>query len=270
MEEIISGQKTIKAYHQEETMVGRFDVKNNEAVDAYYNADYYGSMVGPSVNFINNLSLALISMFGAMLYLFGGLTMGNLSSFVLYSRKFSGPINEMANIISELQSACAAAERVFRLIDEEPEPADTPGALALADVQGDVEMEHVSVRLSAGQNHPPRPELCTPSPGAWWPSWAPPARAKPPSSTCSCGSTTRITARSPWTAAHRRVTRTRDSLRRAYAMVLQDTWLFHGTIFENIAYGKEGATIEEVVRRCQGRQDPHVHPGTAHRATTRC
>ena len=124
VEEIISGQKTTKAYHQEETMVSRFDVKNKEAVDAYYNADYYGSMTGPSVNFINNLSLAFISIFGALLFLFGGLTIGNLSSFVLYSRKFSGPINEMANIISELQSACAAAERVFRLIDEAPEPAD--------------------------------------------------------------------------------------------------------------------------------------------------
>ena len=98
VEEIISGQKTTKAYHQEETMVSRFDVKNKEAVDAYYNADYYGSMTGPSVNFINNLSLAFISIFGALLFLFGGLTIGNLSSFVLYSRKFSGPINEMANI----------------------------------------------------------------------------------------------------------------------------------------------------------------------------
>ena len=103
VEEIISGQKTTKAYHQEETMIGRFDEKNNDAVQAYYEADYYGSMVGPSVNFINNLSLALISVFGALLYLAGSLTPGNLSSFVLYSRKFSGPINEMANIISELQ-----------------------------------------------------------------------------------------------------------------------------------------------------------------------
>lgn len=104
-------------------MIGRFDQKNTEAVDAYYRAEYYGSMTGPSVNFINNLSLALVSVFGAVLFLFGKLSLGDLSAFVLYSRKFSGPINEMANIISELQSACAAAERVFRLIDEEPEPS---------------------------------------------------------------------------------------------------------------------------------------------------
>ena len=124
-------------------MTGRFDVKNKEAVDAYYNADYYGSMTGPSVNFINNLSLALISMFGALLFLFGGLGLGALSSFVLYSRKFSGPINEIANIISELQSACAAAERVFRLIDEPAEPEDRAEAAVLADVRGEVEMAHV-------------------------------------------------------------------------------------------------------------------------------
>ena len=129
VEEVITGQKTTKAYHQEATMVGRFDERNKAAVDAYYNADYYGGMTGPSVNFINNLSLAFVSMFGAILFLWGRLSLGDLSSFVLYSRRFSGPINEMANIISELQSACAAAERVFRLIDEEPEPADAPGAL---------------------------------------------------------------------------------------------------------------------------------------------
>ncbi len=112
VEEIISGQKTTKAYHQEQTMVGRFDQRNNEAVEAYYMADYYGSTVGPSVSFINNLSLTLISIFGSLLYLVGSVSLGNLSSFVLYSRKFSGPVNEMANIISELQSAAAAAERV--------------------------------------------------------------------------------------------------------------------------------------------------------------
>src|SRR5699024_9946131 len=100
VEEIISGQKTTKAYHQEETMIGRFDVKNEEAVQAYYKADYYGTMVGPSVNGINNISLALIGVFGSLLYLSGGISLGNLSSFVLYSRKFSGPINETANIIS--------------------------------------------------------------------------------------------------------------------------------------------------------------------------
>ena len=85
VEEVITGQKTTKAYHQEETMVSRFDERNKAAVDAYYNADYYGGMTGPSVNFINNLSLAFVSIFGAILFLWGNLSIGNLSSFVLYS-----------------------------------------------------------------------------------------------------------------------------------------------------------------------------------------
>lgn len=143
VEEIISGQKTTKAYHQEQTMVGRFDQRNNEAVEAYYMADYYGSTVGPSVSFINNLSLTLISIFGSLLYLVGSVSLGNLSSFVLYSRKFSGPVNEMANIISELQSAAAAAERVFRMIDEPAEAADLPQAKPLEEVKGDVQMKDI-------------------------------------------------------------------------------------------------------------------------------
>ena len=95
----------------------RFDSINTDTAEAYYKAEYYGSMTGPTVNFINNLSLSLITVFGAVLYLSGNMSLGNISSFIQYSRKFSGPINEMANIISELQSAMAAAERVL-LMDE--------------------------------------------------------------------------------------------------------------------------------------------------------
>ena len=140
----ITGQKTLKAYGREEYTQKRFDKKNKEAVDAYYRAEYYGSIVGPCVNFINNLSLSLISVFGALLYLAGSMTIGDISSFVLYSRKFSGPINEAANIFSELQSALAAAERVFKLIDEEPERADRADAEELTEVRGDVRLEHIS------------------------------------------------------------------------------------------------------------------------------
>lgn len=245
VEEVISGQKTTKAYHQEETMIGRFDVKNGDAVDAYYDADYYGSMVGPSVNFINNLSLALISVFGALLYLAGSLTPGNLSSFVLYSRKFSGPINEMANIISELQSACAAAERVFRLIDEEPEPADVPGAFVLPETAGDVRMEHVRFGYDPEKIIIHDLNL----------------HAKPGSLVAivgptGAGKTTIINLLmrfyDPQSGTIRMDGRdsreiTRKSLRAAYTMVLQDTWLFYGTIYENIAFSRPDATREEVI-----------------------
>ena len=104
VEEMISGQKTLRAYSQEENTIEKLDRQNDETVEAYYKADYYGSLVGPSVNFVNNLSLSLVSFFGAVLYLGGSISIGNISSFVLYSRKFSGPINEVANIIGELLS----------------------------------------------------------------------------------------------------------------------------------------------------------------------
>ena len=246
VEEIITGQKTIKAYHQERTMIGRFDEKNKDAADAYYNADYYGSMVGPSVNFVNNLSLSLISVFGALLYLGGSLTLGNLSSFVLYSRKFSGPINEMANILSEVQSACAAAERVFRLIDEEPEPADRADARELLDVRGDVAMEHVRFGYNPEKIIIHDLNLHA-APGALIAVVGPTGAGKttiinllmrfydPDSGVIKVDGTPALEV-------------SRKSLRLAYAMVLQDTWLFHGTIFENIAYGKEDATQEDVER----------------------
>ena len=95
-----------------------FDQVNHEAVDAYYRSEYYSSITGPLVNFVNNLSLTLISVLGAVLFLFGRMSAGRISSFVLYSRKFSGPINEAANILSELQSALAAAERVFAVWED--------------------------------------------------------------------------------------------------------------------------------------------------------
>ena len=245
VEENISGQRTTKAYHQEETMIGRFDVKNKEAVDAYYNADYYGSMTGPSVNFINNISLALISIFGALMFLWGKISLGNLSSFVLYSRKFSGPINEIANIISELQSACAAAERVFRLIDEPAEPEDRPDAAVLSNVTGDVKMEHIRFGYLPDKTIIHDLNL----------------HAKPGSLTAivgptGAGKTTLINLLMRFydtdggritVDGHEIRDVTRKSLRLAYAMVLQDTWLFNGTVFENIAYGKKGATMEDVI-----------------------
>lgn len=244
-EEIISGQKTIKVYNQEKTVIRKFDEKNREAVDSYYKADYYGSMIGPSINLINNLSLALVSMFGALLYLFGRLTLGNLSSFVLYSRKFSGPINEAANILSELQSSFAAAERVFRLIDEEPEPRDKEDAEALENVRGEVRMEDVHFGYT-----PEKPVIqdlnIKAQEGKLVAIVGPTGAGKttiinllmrfydPDSGTTSIDGKNIMDV-------------TRESLRLSYSMVLQDTWLFHGTIYDNIAYGKKGVSKEDVI-----------------------
>ena len=254
VEEIISGQKTTKSYHQEETMIARFDQKNEDACDAYYRADYFGSMTGPVVNFINNLSLALVSMFGALLFLFGKLPLGNLSSFVLYSRKVSGPINEVANIIADLQSAMSAAERVFLLIDENPEPEDAPDAEELIDPQG-----HVVIRNLRFGYDPEKPIIHDLS-----------LEAKPGSLVAivgptGAGKTTIINllmrfydpqGGSITIDGHDSMKLTRKSLRKAYSMVLQDTWLFHGTIAENISYGRPDATMEEIVEAAKA---AHVH-----------
>ena len=254
-EEMLSGGSTIRAYGREDEISKRFAERNREAMDAYYNAEYYGAALGPSVNFINNLSMSLVMIFGGMLYMFSQsgaaspgslffITLGGVAQFVQYSRKFAGPINEFANILNEFQSAFAAAERIFRIIDEQPEAADAPGALELSNVQGRVEVENVDFGYT-----PEKPILKALS-----------VSAKPGQTIAivgptGAGKTTIInllmrfydvnSGRILVDGNEIRDVR-RDSLRRAYTMVLQDTWLFCGTIFDNIVYGRENATMEEV------------------------
>lgn len=249
VEEMISGQKTLGAYSQEENTIEKLDRQNDETVEAYYKADYYGSLVGPSVNFVNNLSLSLVSFFGAVLYLGGSISIGNISSFVLYSRKFSGPINEVANIIGELQSAFSAAERVFRLLDEPPEPADAPDAADRKAVDGEVELSHVSFGYTPDRQIIKDLSLRVPK-GALVAIVGP----------TGAGKTTIINLLMRFYDVDSGEIRldgcpvrglTRRSLRLNYSMVLQDTWLFSGTVFENIAYGSETATRADVERVCR-------------------
>lgn len=280
-EEMVSGQKTVKAYCEEEEIIRQFEEKNRDAVESYYKAEYYGSMVGPMVNFINNLSLSLISVFGAFLYLFGMMRIGQISSFILYSRKFSGPINEAANIFSDLQSTIAAAERVFALMDELPEPEDaaeavelgaageftstgrSTGAAPVSDsaavqqtvpVRGEVELSHVDFGYEPGHIILHDLSLHT-EPGQMVAVVGP----------TGAGKTTLINLLMRFYDADAGEIRvdgrdvrgvTRKSLRKSYAMVLQDTWLFHGTILENLAYGREDATLEEVTAAAKA---AHIH-----------
>ncbi|HIY57608.1 MAG TPA: ABC transporter ATP-binding protein/permease [Candidatus Tetragenococcus pullicola] len=245
-EELTSGQQTIKVYNQEDNTIERFDKMNREAVDAYYNAEYYGSMTGPSVNFINNLSLSLVSVLGAILFLFQRISLGNLSSFVLYSRKFSGPINELANIFTDIQSALAAAERIFNLLDEENEVSDVDNAHVFESISGDVAFEHVKFGYD-----PERPIIhdlnLTADSGNLIAIVGP----------TGAGKTTIVNLLMRFYDPNEGVISldgfdikkaTRKSLRKSYAMVLQGTWLFTGTIFENLAYGNDEATIEDVQR----------------------
>ena len=263
-EEMLSGQKTIRAYSREGVIVSRFDERNNDAVEAYYKAEFHGAMIGPSVNFINNLSIALVTVCGGILYMLTSttptlapilmLSLGGVSAFVQYSRKFSGPINELANIISELQSATAAAERVFRLIDEEPEPADSEDATSLEQVQGEVDFSHVKFGYVEGKTilH----DLTV---------HAAPGTTVAIVGPTGAGKTTVINLLMRFYDVNEGTISLdgtdirhikRQDLRRAFTMVLQDTWLFCGTIFENITYGKENATREEVIAAAKA---AHIH-----------
>ena len=258
VEEMISGQKTLRAYTQEERVIGEMAVQNKRLVDEYFKTDYYATIMGPGTNATNNLALALVSIFGAILFLRGEIDIGGISAFVLYSRKFTGPIREVAEIYGELQSSLAAAERVFKVMDEDPEPADAVNAVTLpvdeGSVEGNVELQNVNfgytkdkVVLKDFSMKAPKGSLI--------------AIVGP----TGAGKTTFINLLMRFydidsgkilVDGLSSTDITRKSLRSSYSMVLQDTWLFYGTIYENIAYGRPEATREEVIAAAKA---AHIH-----------
>ena len=255
VEEMFSGEKTIQAYAYEDQVCENFAKVNGEAAEAYYRADSRGVAIGPSMGMINNMSLGLIATLGSFLFMGGRVTLGQISSFILYSRKFSGPINEIANIMNEILSALSASERIFNLLDEPEESKDIENAVELADVKGDVRFENVSFGYEEGKTilH----DLSFNADAGRLIAIVGPTGA---------GKTTMINLLMRFydcdsgrilVDGRDEKEYTRSSLRSAYAMVLQDTWLFRGTVYENIAYGAENATLEDVVRVAK---KAHIHP----------
>lgn len=243
-EEMLSGIRTIKGYGREDEISERYEQRNENAAQAYYDADYYGSKVGPTVNFINNLSTVFISVFGGYLFLQGRMQLGYVSAFLQYSRKFTGPINEFANIISEIQSALAAAERLFGILDEEPERDGNDLLPAPQNVRGEVEFRNVDfgydVEKPVLKNVNFRAES---------------GRTVAIVGPTGAGKTTIVNLLMRFYDVNgggifldgvetRRYAR--GDLRGQFTMVLQDTWLFEGTVRENIAYGNECATDAEI------------------------
>ena len=253
-EEMLTGRKTVQAYASTARAKEKFAAVNDAAVEGYYDAEYQGCSISPTINFISNASLALIALFGTLLYMFGFVSLAQISSFILYSRKFSGPVDEISSVINELFSALAAAERVFQLLDEEEEQPDSSNAVELTDVRGEVELDHVRFGYVPGKQvlHDLSFKV---EPGQMVAIVGP----------TGAGKTTIINLLlrfyDPEEGSIRLDGRdireySRASLRRACAMVLQDTWVFGGTIFENIAYGKENATMDEVVAAAKA---AHIH-----------
>ena len=254
-EEMLTGARTISAYGRQEIISSRFNNINDEAMSAFYGAEYQGALLFPTINLINNVSLTLVAIMGGILYMFSQngtvlvgsmffITLGGVAQFVQYSRKFAGPINEFSNILHEFQSAFSAAERVFAILDEAPEKEDAPDAKALTEVKGEVLIDDVTfgytpertilknVTVNASKGH--TVAIVGPT---------------------GAGKTTIINLLMRFYDQQNGQILIdgvpsqdikRADLRRAFTMVLQDTWLFHGTIYENIVYGREDATPEEV------------------------
>ena len=253
-EEMFTGQKTILAYAHEDYVCDRFEEINRNAAEAYRDADGLGMTMGPTVGLINNIGLSAIGLGGAVLYMNGIVGLGQISSFILYSRKFSGPINEISNIVNEIFSALAAAERVFQLLDEMEEVRDRSDATTLLSADGLVEAKDVEFGYLKNKtiihnfnmlSNPGETVAIVGHTGA--------------------GKTTIINLLmrfydpqkgAIYVDGKENAAYTMESLRKNYSMVLQDTWVFNGTIYDNIAYGKENATMEEVTEAARA---AHIH-----------
>lgn len=253
VEEMITGTKTIKAYSKEDKILEVFDEYNNSAVDKAYKAEYYGFITGPGVNFINNFSLSMVCVFGAILNINKGITLGNLASFVSYSRKFSGPINEVANIFVDLQTALAASERVFALIDAPRELEDSEDAI---DLESNGSINFKNVIFSYTQEKTIIKDLSFDvKPGQVIAIVGPTGAGK----TTIVNLLMRfydINSGSIYMDGVDIRNIKRDSLRKNYAMVLQDTWLFEASVFENLSYGAENVSLDDVMNACK---EAHIH-----------
>ena len=254
-EEMLTGSRTITAYGRQEVIADRFNRINDEAMDTYYRAEYNAALLFPTINLINNVSLSLVAVVGGILYMYSQngriletsaffITLGGVAQFVQYSRKFAGPINEFSNILHEIQSAFSAAERVFAVLDEAPEKEDGPDARALTEVAGDVCLEDVTFGYTEDKTVLKNVSV-----------HAKKGRTVAIVGPTGAGKTTIINLLMRFYDHQSGEIRIdgipsvgirRADLRLAFNMVLQDTWLFCGTVYDNIVYGREDATPEEV------------------------
>lgn len=255
VEEMLNGQKTIQAYEKEDYFSSEFKNINDESIDAYYKADYQASINFPTMMLITNLSIGIVSIFGSLMYLSGSLTLGFLSSFVMYSRQFSFPINEIAGVVAEIQSAYSAANRVFTLLEQDNEKEDAKYAIELKNIKGKVEFKNVSFGYDEDKmiikdfNYVAEPGTLTAIVGH-----------------TGAGKTTLINLLMRFydpqkgdilidDISYKKIKR--KSQRAGFSMVLQDTWLFNGSIKDNITYGKPSASMDEVRKAAKAAHIDH-------------
>ena len=243
VDEAIGGQKLAKAFGREEEHCRRFDEINDRLERCSMRATFFSSLVNPTTRLINNLIYAGVGMAGALAAIGGGLTVGGLSCFLSYAGQYAKPFNEISGVITELQNALACADRVFELLEQPAQSADAPRALPQP--QGNVALEDVSFSYT-----PERPLIdglsLTVRPGQRIAVVGP----------TGCGKTTLINLLMRfYDVDGGRIcvegedirTVSRDSLRAGYGMVLQETWLKHGTVRENLLFGRPDATDDEMI-----------------------
>lgn len=245
IDEIIGGQKVVKAYNHEETSIHQFDEINEKLQKYSLRAIFFSSLTNPSTRFVNSLVYAGVAVTGAISAIYGGITVGQLSSFLSYANQYTKPFNEISGVVTELQNALACASRVFELIEESPEVPDKPSAKRTIQVDGTVDLDNVffsyvsdkklienfNLHVKKGQ----KVAIVGPT---------------------GCGKTTIINLLMRFYDVNSGKISvsgidikdmTRNALRSGYGMVLQETWLKSGTIRDNIVMGKPDATDEEVI-----------------------
>ena len=254
IEELVGNQKVVKAFSYEERAQQQFDRINHQLYDVGVKAQFYSSLTNPCTRFVNGVVYAAVAIVGALSCIAGGFSVGALSSFLTYANQYTKPFNEISGVITELQTAIASAKRVFDIIDEPVQQPDEPDAAHPTGCEGQIEIDRVS--FSYEKSHPLiRDFHLQVKPGQRIALVGP----------TGCGKTTMINLLMRFydvDAGEIRVDGQpikkigRDSLRSLYGMVLQDTWMFKGSVRDNIAYGKPDATDEEVVAAAKA---AHAH-----------
>lgn len=254
IEELVGNQKVVKAFSYEERAQQQFDRINHQLYDVGVKAQFYSSLTNPCTRFVNGVVYAAVAIVGALSCIAGGFSVGALSSFLTYANQYTKPFNEISGVITELQTAIASAKRVFDVIDEPVQQPDEPDAAHPTGCEGQIEIDRVS--FSYEKSHPLiRDFHLQIKPGQRIALVGP----------TGCGKTTMINLLMRFydvDAGEIRVDGqpikkiVRDSLRSLYGMVLQDTWMFKGSVRDNIAYGKPDATDEEVVAAAKA---AHAH-----------
>ena len=254
IEEMVGNQKIVKTFSREEAVTEQFREINGRLEKCSLKAIFYSSLTNPCTRFVNSLVYAGVGIFGALVAIRGGISVGRLSCFLSYANQYTKPFNEISGVITELQNAIACAARIFELIEEEAQAPDAENAKALTDAQGNVQLEHVYFQYVPDKKLIQDFNL-TVKPGQRVAIVGP----------TGCGKTTIINLLMRFYDVDQGGIRvdgrdirdlTRGSLRTSYGMVLQETWLRAGTILDNIRMGRPQATEEEVIAAARA---AHAH-----------